>query len=405
MLGSGLITKAFNGMLAKPFRIRSWRSSYVYSDLKHVYKPAYAYRSPVCAGFNRWLLNVLLQCPIEVVDEDNMPVDHLFTDLVKYPADGMSYGSFMEQVVFGFLNHGFAPVLPLYNGSQLAGVQYVSPYFINSYETLIHNRSIDWMDGDYKYDLMQDANTDMIAQLTYSIREGTTKTPESPYFPATLYLMLDICIAEGAFGRWKSPIPGGLLSFKKNAEGVRITQDDLDKIDEKISAMRGLDAGEFIGLPTEFTLHEFRGETRRLPVTEYTNLAEERIGAPLLLHSAVASLGASFQNQVGATLSEEVRQSYVNGALPFLEKLASEMTAKMLHKWYTNSMHLKVRFNTAKLDYETAQNREASTGRNLDLMERLGVQREYIAQQEGIPVEYLTEFVPGMMNSGMDEPT
>ena len=128
-----------------------------------------------------------------------------------------------------------------------------------------------------------------------------------------------------------------------------------------------------------------------MSVVEASNLAEERLAACLLLHPAVASLGASFQNQVGATLKEEIKQSYVNGGFPFLNKFADSLTTAILHKWYTNSQQLKVAFDISGVDYTTGEDKGNEFSMWIDAYEGLSLKREWVAGQLGIPEEALDE--------------
>lgn len=382
------VTKAFGGRLAQAFRGSGLFQFMPYGNLPHKYEARLAYRSPVCAGLNGWLSNLVQQAPIQVVDKAGNPVDHPFLEMVGYPSEGNSYGELMRQTVFSYLNSGFAMWLPLYLGRNLAGAQYISPWRIRHYNSLRE----DWADHPYTIDLPQPAQLDMLATMRYNIKEGSYRTPESPYYPAALFLALDVVLAEGSYGRWRNPLPGGLITLK-DTPGRTVTKEDTANFNKAVEGMTRVNMGQFINMDTPADVHEFRGEARRLSATEYSNLVEERIAACVLLHPACASLGSSFQNQVGATLVEEVRQSYVNGGFPFLERLADTLTTNVLHAWYTNSLGLRVHFDISGIDYETAENRQAETERWIDVMDALNLKREWVANRLGIPEEALAEIV------------
>ena len=151
----------------------------------------------------------------------------------------------------------------------------------------------------------------------------------SPLTAVNAELLLDKYAREATAGRLQSPVVG-LLFQPKEVDGAILPESDRKDLEAELTKLKGTGVGDtFLG-EARYDIKELQGVAHRFDYSLIYGLCEARICAQLGIPPAVAQMGVGLaQTRVGATMKEEVRLAYENGAIP-VAAIIAESWSKML---------------------------------------------------------------------------
>lgn len=204
----------------------------------------------------------------------------------------------------------------------------------------------------------------------------------SPLRPATAELLLDKYAREATAGRLQSPVVG-LLFQPKEVDGAILPQSDIDDLKKQMDELKGTGVGDaFLG-EARYDVKELQGVAHRFDYSLIYALCEARICAQLGVPPAVAQLGVGLSmTRVGATMREEIRLAYQNGAKPVASIIAEAWSTKLLPRLGRTGYTLKFDFN--QMDHESAPEKVMRAERLRAMLEIEGLtdeQRRQIIDQ------------------------
>ena len=371
---------------------------YGQTDSKYAYDPEQARQNAVVGALVRWLTNAVLQAPLKLYTDESREVEidnHPFLDVMRQPMRGITYQRLMRQTVRGMLIYGAGYWLPLSdrpNATMPSGLQYVSHKNLSPYQDREGQRTAGSPLTPRVYRTENGVPLPNLKPLLYQIAEGTEDEPESPFAAAGIFVQLDPMIAKSAYGRLSAPVVGVVLRARDNSV---ISKTQRESVEAELARLRqGGSGGPFL-VQGNYDVSELQGSYQRTDWTGYYNVDEERICAQVQVSPAVVQLGTGLQStQVGATIAEEIRMAWVNGAFPLIEVIQEEIQGQILPLFAPPESGLQVVLDTSNIDYEPASYRQLRTDRLIAQVDAKFRTRESAALEDGIPQDDIPEDEP-----------
>ena len=188
----------------------------------------------------------------------------------------------------------------------------------------------------------------------------------SPLIACNAELLLDKYAREATAGRLQSPVVG-LLFQPKEVDGAILPESDLEDLKSEMTKLTGTGVGDtFVG-EARYDIKELEGVAHKFDYSLIYSLVEARVCAQLGVPPAVAQMGAGLQQtRVGATMKEEVRLAYMNGAVP-MGKIIAEGWSKLLLPAMGRAGY-RIEFDFGEYDHLTEQEILVKSRRYLDTL-------------------------------------
>ena len=332
-------------------------------NTKSDYNHRLAEESAVVGALTRWAADLAIKCPRRVLNQRDEEVAH--------PLPAMYTPRLIRQTIRSMFNSGHC-VYKL-DGDTLQYIRYRR--IGRRKDNLTINNKI--LGPEY-------------SRLVYRFKDDSDIVAASPFVEGALQLKLDRALAEGIYGRWKNPLVGIVLTPDVPKEETW-TKADQENLQKQLDAAMGQKQGNTMTFNGRLKVTELQGLAKKLSIVEAQNYVELRLCSLVGISPATVQLNSGYQNQVGATVVEENRQSYLNGGFPLLDLLGEEITKNVLyHYWAGTTNGLRFEFDYSGIDYETATNRAAETDRILSIYEsELPIAVEWFLNELGIPLDQL----------------
>ena len=188
----------------------------------------------------------------------------------------------------------------------------------------------------------------------------------SPLRSCNAELLLDKYAREATAGRLQSPVVG-LLFQPKEVDGAILPESDLNELKSEMTKLTGTGVGDtFVG-EARYDIKELEGVAHKFDYSLIYSLVEARVCAQVGVPPAVAQMGAGLQQtRVGATMKEEVRLAYQNGAIP-MAKIIGEGWSKLLLPALGRPGY-RIEFDFGAFDHMTEQEVLVKARRYLDTL-------------------------------------
>ena len=348
------------------------------------YKTLDAENSAIVGGSVKWLTRALEGVPLRfyVDGSENYLEDHLLYDIFKMPNRRHDYSNFLWQNVDSIITSGNCIIQVLGTDKRSTGMQ-VIPW--DTLYSQLPNRPGDpvkYRTFTFSY-AGQEIPYQDVAHLIWQPHKRNAYIGESPLVPAYPELLLDKYAREATAGRLQSPVVGIALQ-PKEVDGAILPESDKKELEGELAKLRGTMAGStFLG-EARYDIKELQGVAHKFDYSLIYALCESRIAAQLGVPPAVSQMGVGLaQTRVGATMQEEVRQAYINGAIPLARKLESGWNTHLLPK--LGYPELRAKFDFDGISFASEEEKKSKTERLLliyDKVEDEGMRKLILEQLE-----------------------
>ena len=322
------------------------------------YKPQDGEESSVVSATINWLTRALLDTPLRLYAGETEIERHFVLDLLRAPNARHSYRNFLWSNIRSLVISGSVAVeilQPL--GLAVIPYQWLRRQLPQDQYDQMRYKVQSWT----KY---RDVPADRVVDILWQPYDRNQAIGESPLVPVYPLLKLDRIAIEGAAGRLASPVAGMIIS-PKETDSAPITDDEKEELRQKADDLRVSKAGQMMLVEGRFDVKELTGQVHRFSFKEMHDLCEARITGQLGVTAIAAQMGVGLsQSRVGATIKEEFRVAWTNGAMPMGNLLTEAWNRHLLPK--LGVPKLRLAFDFSALDFHSEEEKNLKGKRIID---------------------------------------